>query len=104
MPRLLIFFILIQLASLKLYSQEIQNDSLPTTVIKGTATGIYKDGSIEVLQFANIVLVKKNIGTFSNHKGEYKIEISEKIINDTLSIVYVGFKQKKFLYHNYLRV
>jgi hypothetical protein len=95
MHRLLAFFIIIQLISLKLYSQEIHNDTRPITIIKGTAIGIHKDGSTEILQFANIVLVNKKIGASCNHKGEYKIELDEKIIADTLAITYVGFKPKK---------
>ncbi len=44
------------------------------------------------VEYANISLVGKSIGTVSNSVGEFILKISPALINDTLGISYIGYK------------
>jgi len=59
--------------------------------------GIVKDSlTNEVLSYANIALVSKNIGTSTNQKGEYLFEIKGNS-NDTLLVSSLGYATKYIL-------
>ena len=45
----------------------------------------------------NIGIVKNNIGTVSNDKGEFSLELNDIEDNDTLFISCIGYKRKSFL-------
>lgn len=52
--------------------------------------------SKQPLAWVNIGVVGKNIGTVSNNKGSFKIEINEKYNQDTLRISMIGYKERLF--------
>ena len=48
------------------------------------------------LQYANIGILNKNIGTVSNFDGKFSLKINEKVNeNDLISFSYVGYQTKK---------
>ncbi len=49
------------------------------------------------LPYANIVVLHKNIGTVSNEKGFFSLDITGLEKNDTLSFQYIGYKTKFFI-------
>lgn len=76
--------ILLLLLSLKSYSQEIYIGN------------IVDKNSKESLSYVNIGVIGKKIGTVSNNKGEFQIELNEKYDNDTLKISIIGYKSLIF--------
>lgn len=56
---------------------------------------INKDNG-EPVAYANIGIVDKNIGTVSNTKGEFNIELNSKYDNDTLYISCIGYERKAY--------
>lgn len=56
---------------------------------------INKDNG-EPIEYANIGIVNKNIGTVSNTKGEFNIELNSKYDNDTLYISCIGYERKAY--------
>lgn len=56
---------------------------------------INKDNG-ERIPYANIGIVNKNVGTVSNTKGEFNIELSSKYDNDTLYISCIGYERKVY--------
>lgn len=53
------------------------------------------------IEYANIGIVNKNIGTVSNNKGEFNIELSSKYDNDTLYISCIGYERKAYSISNF---
>ncbi|MBN1638523.1 MAG: carboxypeptidase-like regulatory domain-containing protein, partial [Ignavibacteriales bacterium] len=76
-----LFFVTITI----LFSQE--------KIIKGK---IVDSSNNEPLQYANIVIVEKQIGTSTNENGEFVIT-AELDLNDIVKISYVGYEEKKIL-------
>lgn len=55
-------------------------------------TGVIIDGETsEPLPYATIALINKGKGTVSNNNGEFGIKITPDLINDTLSVSYLGY-------------
>ncbi len=55
-------------------------------------TGLIIDGETsEPLPYATIALVNRGKGTVSNNNGEFGIKITSELINDTLSVSYLGY-------------
>jgi hypothetical protein len=50
------------------------------------------DSNSEVLTYVNIGILNKNIGTVSDHKGQFELTIPDSLLNDTLSFSHVGFE------------
>ncbi len=78
--------LLISLFSIQLFSQD-----------KGFTEykGIVKDNdSKNELTFADINIVGTNISTITNNEGEFLIKIPNDLINPTLSVSYLGFKER----------
>lgn len=61
---------------------------------------INKDNG-ERIPYANIGIVNKNIGTVSNAKGEFNIELSSEYDNDTLYLSCIGYERKAYLISNF---
>jgi len=61
------------------------------SVLKITGKIIDKNTGAPV-EYANISLVGKSIGTVSNSDGEFILKISSALINDTLGISYIGYE------------
>ena len=58
------------------------------------------------IPYANIGIVNENIGTVSNAKGEFKIELNNKYDNGVLFISCIGYERKAYLIsslRNYFR-
>ncbi|UCH14670.1 MAG: carboxypeptidase-like regulatory domain-containing protein [Bacteroidales bacterium] len=68
---------------------EILSDSVPLLKIRGK---IIDDNSREPVEYANISIVGKSIGTVSNSDGEFILKITPAFIYDTLGISYIGYK------------
>ena len=61
---------------------------------------INKDDGKQI-PYANIGIMNKNIGTVSNTKGEFNIELSSEYDNDTLYISCIGYERKAYLISNF---
>lgn len=49
-----------------------------------------------LLQYVNIGIANKNVGTVSSNKGKFSLKIDEKLNQkDTISFSYIGYKTKK---------
>lgn len=69
---------------------------LHLSIISQTLEGVVFDSiSKEKLQYANLALKAKEIGTFSNVKGAYNLDLSKASITDTLIISIIGYENKK---------
>jgi hypothetical protein len=66
-------------------------DSLSPAEIKYIAGVILDDETLEPLPFATVGLKNKGRGTVSNNNGEFGLKISSDLVNDTLSISYLGY-------------
>lgn len=58
---------------------------------------IIDEHSGAAIPYANIGIVNKNIGTVSNIKGEFKLELNNKYDNDTLFISCIGYERRAYL-------
>jgi len=73
------------LCNLECYSQE--------KIIKGEIKDIQNK---TLLQYVNIGIANKGVGTVSNSKGVFLLNLNEKInINDTIIFSHIGYKTKK---------
>lgn len=72
------------------YSQNI--------VINGTVTDSLKIP----LQYVNVGVYNKYVGTVTDYKGNFNLEIDNSMINDTLKISSLGYKSKEILIKNVL--
>jgi hypothetical protein len=70
-------------------SAETLPDSVSVLKIAGRITDKNTGAPVE---FANISIVGKSIGTVSNSEGEFVLKISPDLINDTLGISYIGYE------------
>ena len=81
----IVFFILISIFNFKATGQEIN-------LVKGVILDI--DTQTE-LPYANITILHHEIGSVSNEKGIYALDISQLSENDTALFQYLGYQQKK---------
>jgi hypothetical protein len=68
-----------------------QTDSLSPAAVNYIAGVILDDETLEPLPFATIGLKNRGKGTVSNNNGEFGLKISPDLLNDTLSISYLGY-------------
>ena len=57
-------------------------------------SGIVKDSLGNPLQYVNVGILNKPIGTVSNYKGDFSLIIDESILLDTLKISRLGYKSE----------
>jgi hypothetical protein len=57
-----------------------------------TISGNVKTNSNKKLEYVNIGIKKKNVGTISNENGKFLITIDKSFLKDSLTFSYVGFK------------
>ena len=63
-----------------------------------TAEGILKDSETgKPISYVNIGIVKKNQGTVSNERGEFKFEVPAEMENDTIILSSLGYGKVKLL-------
>ena len=55
--------------------------------------GTVKQSDSSILSYVNIGIKLKNVGTISKENGEFKLDISEQFLKDTLTLSYVGFEE-----------
>jgi len=55
--------------------------------------GTVKQVDSTILPYANIGVKLKNVGTVSNDRGKFSLEIPKHFLNDTLTFSYVGFEE-----------
>ena len=75
------------------FSQTISDNSSVknTETLKGTLLDLDKKTP---LPYANILVLHKNVGTITNEKGQFSLNIAKLNENDTLRFTYIGFKAK----------
>jgi hypothetical protein len=72
-------------------SNSLKTDSLPSVKTE-YITGSIKDAeSHEPLPYAAVVLKNKGKGTVTNNNGEFGIKIGPDMVNDTISVSYLGY-------------
>jgi hypothetical protein len=72
---------------------KIYETTFPDSVSVLKITGRITDKSTgDPVEYANISIVGKSIGTVSNSDGEFILKISPALINDTLGISFIGYK------------
>jgi len=67
------------------------SDSFPQPEVSYIAGVIFDDETFEPLPFATVGLKNKGRGTVSNNNGEFGMKITSDLINDTLSVSYLGY-------------
>jgi hypothetical protein len=87
MKSLLKLFLLLVLYNSNCYSQE--------KVINGEIKDIENK---TLLQYVNIGIANKGVGTVSNSNGKFSLRLNEKVKgNDTITFSYIGYKTKKII-------
>ena len=66
-------------------------DSISPVNVNYIAGVIVDDETLEPLPYATIALKNKGRGTVSNNNGEFGLKITSDLINDTLSVSYLGY-------------
>ena len=64
--------------------------------------GIILDSLQNPIQYANIGILNKPIGTVSNKKGEFNLILDNSYLSDTLKISCLGYVSKELLIKNLL--
>jgi len=60
-------------------------------------SGILRDSlSKQPIEFANIGIIGKNIGTVTNEKGAFSFNIPDSLLNETIMISIIGYQPKSF--------
>ena len=62
--------------------------------------GIIVDSLKNPIQYTNIGILNKSIGTVSNEEGKFILNIGKANLNDTLRVSCFGYKPKQFLVKN----
>ena len=70
-------------------------DSLLPAVTKYITGVIVDEESLEPLPFATLGLKNKGKGTVTNNNGEFGLKITPDLLNDTLSVSYLGYIRKE---------
>lgn len=66
-----------------------------TSFSQNLVKGIVRDSeNHKIISYVNIGFSKKNIGTTSNEKGRFKLEIPSDLENDTITFSSIGYKSK----------
>ena len=55
--------------------------------------GTVKQSDSVILSYVNIGIKLKNVGTITNEKGQFEINIPKQFLSDTLTFSYVGFQE-----------
>ena len=71
------------------FAQEITNDSLPASIIKGNVINAQTQVALESVHVINLNLVR---GAITDKDGNYQIQAR---VNDTLYFTFLGFKPEK---------
>jgi len=71
--------------------QPLKTDSSDIFKIKYITGKILDDETSEPLPFATIALKNRGKGTVSNNNGDFGLKITPELVNDTLSISYLGY-------------
>ena len=64
-----------------------------------TLSGIIKSNTNQPLEYVNIGIKSKNIGTISDNKGNFKITINNSELKELLSFSYMGYEEKQISIH-----
>ncbi len=68
------------------------------TITAQTFTGkIISKGNLTPVEYANIGILNKNIGTTSDASGNFSIDLSSELKNDTLRISCIGFETRNII-------
>jgi len=57
-----------------------------------TISGVVKTNNNKTLEYVNIGIKKKNVGTISNENGKFLITFDKSFLKDSLTFSYVGYK------------
>lgn len=89
MKKPIYIFILFQILTFQSFSQEIEMN------------GIIADSETKnSIEFVNIGILNKNIGTISNSNGEFNLKISKDFLNDSLTISHINYYPVKIAIEN----
>jgi hypothetical protein len=75
--------------------QSVKQDSSITDKVKYITGKIIDNESSEPLPFATIALKNKGKGTVSNNNGDFGMKITPDLLNDTLSVSYLGYQGRE---------
>ena len=75
--------------------QPVSTDSLLPEVTNYITGVIVDEESFEPLPFATLGLKNKGKGTVTNNNGEFGLKITPDLLNDTLSVSYLGYIRKE---------
>lgn len=90
MKNLIYTLVFFQILSIHAFSQEIKMN------------GIIVDSDTKIpVEFVNIGIVNENKGTISNLNGDFKLNVSIKYINDSLTISHINYFTKKISIENF---
>ena len=70
-------------------------DTIPLAEINYITGKIVDDETLEPLPFATIALKNTGRGTVTNNNGEFGLKISSDLVNDTLSVSYLGYMRRE---------
>ncbi len=93
------------------YDQLIKNESItniPFKINPEISSNLFLIGEVkdlntnEALPYVNIGVLNKGIGTVSNKNGNFKLNLSDNHVNDTIRISIIGYKPKTYLVKNLL--
>jgi hypothetical protein len=75
--------------------QSVKQDSSVTEKVKYITGKIIDNESSEPLPFATIALKNTGKGTVSNNNGDFGMKITPDLLNDTLSVSYLGYQGRE---------
>jgi hypothetical protein len=75
--------------------QSVKQDSSVTDKVKYITGKIIDNESSDPLPFATIALKNKGKGTVSNNNGDFGMKITPDLLNDTLSVSYLGYQGRE---------
>ena len=90
--------------SQELLTQENANDRPFEYTINNEDKGLLKvNGAVldsktgQPLQYVNVGVLNKSVGTVTNSKGQFELEIPEEFLGDTLKISMIGYKAREWI-------
>jgi len=86
MSKIIFLYILIFISTIHVFSQN--------RLITGT---VRDESNNEIVSYCNVRLLNSTIGTTTDEKGNFKLEIPSKISNPKLIVSYLGFNSKNLL-------
>jgi hypothetical protein len=75
--------------------KSVQQDSSAADKVKYITGKIIDKESADPLPFATIALKNKGRGTVSNNNGDFGMKITPELLNDTLSVSYLGYQGRE---------